>query len=181
LDTQLGQEATQWLLKYFPSTNHQDIPPCLWSESTKKLFFPIDEYTYQYRYFGQNPAHPKWVGYGITDKLFVIYGDRKTKSLVIVEDLISAWKVGHTNTIQVMPIFGSNISLLRLAKLKLLGYTKIIIWLDWDKRDYVIKPAQLARKIGLDVKVIRTPKDPKDYSYEEIRELLVPSKETVAI
>lgn len=172
---QLSLEATNWLLQYFPTT--QDFPLCYWSEQERKLIFPIMDakhqymLAWQYRYFGKNPKHPKWIGCGIHDSLFHITG-KGGNSLVLVEDLLSGVKVGHTGT-TTLTLFGSNISLKRLAKIKTLGYIEVIIWLDWDKRDYAIKAAQLAQSIGLQARVIHTQKDPKSYSYQEIEGVLL--------
>lgn len=170
-------EPTKWLLKYF---TYQDIPTnTWWSESKQYLIFPIYDdnlkspslLAYQARYFGDNPKHPKWVGYGITDLLFHIIGKTTdSSSICLVEDIISAYKVGHIHTC--MPIFGSHIGLSRLAKLKLLGYTKVYIWLDYDKRSEAILEASLGASIGLDTQVIHTTLDPKDYNFLDIQKIL---------
>ena len=167
ITNKLGREVYFWLLKYFEP---KDFPRCLYSPSERKLYFPLDSGAYQYRYFGDNKDHPKWVGYGINENLIYIKGTMPSTKLVLVEDIISAHKVGHI--IPTLCLFGSNISLKRLAAIKLLGYTKIIIWLDWDKRGYAIKAAQLAQSIGLTASVIHTQLDPKDYSEEQINETL---------
>lgn len=163
----MGENAKRWLLRYFPTGT---FPQCLWSEQEQKLYFMLDNGAYQYRYFGNNKDHPKWVGYGITDNLMHITGVGST-SLVLVEDIISAVKVGHISP--TLCLFGSNISLKRLATLKLLGYNEVIIWLDWDKKEYAIKAAQLAQSIGLQSRVIHTKLDPKEYSYDDIKQILV--------
>lgn len=170
----LGENAERWLLRYFRTK--EDFPKCLWSEQEQKLYFMLEGGAFQYRYFGDNKEHPKWVGYGITENLIHITGVGST-SLVLVEDLISAVKVGHISP--TLCLFGSNISLKRLATLKLLGYNEVIIWLDWDKKEYAIKASQLAQSIGLQSRVIHTKLDPKDYSTEEIRELLIPHQTTL--
>ena len=161
----LGENAKRWLLRYFPT---ETFPQCLWSEQEQKLYFMLPDGAFQYRYFGQNKDHPKWVGYGINDNLLHITGNNHfPNSIVLVEDIISAMKVGHISP--TLCLFGSNISLKRLATLKLLGYNEVIIWLDWDKKEYAIKAAQLAQSIGLNSKVIHTKLDPKDYNFEEIK------------
>lgn len=167
LTDQLDNKAKEWLNKYFQEDTY---PRCLWSPSENKLYFPLPNGEFQYRYFGDNPKHPKWVGYGINENLIHIVAPRNSNvdgaSLVLVEDLISALKVGTLTP--TMCLFGSNISLKRLATIKQLGYNKVVIWLDWDKKEYAIKAAQLAQSIGLNSKVIHTKLDPKDYDYETI-------------
>jgi len=177
IDIVLSKEAVNWLQQYFPDT--KDFPLCYWSEEEAKLIFPIMDsqqrnlLAWQYRYFGFKEGHPKWVGYGINENLIHICssnGVGSNSSLCLVEDLISGVKVGHITPTLVL--FGSNISLKRLATIKTLGYNEVIIWLDWDKRDYVIKAAQLAQSIGLQARVIHTQLDPKEYTIKEIKELL---------
>lgn len=168
----LGENAKRWLLRYFPTK--EDFPRCFWSEQEQKLYFMLDNGAYQYRYFGENKDHPKWVGYGINDNLLHITNPNNSLVdglLVLVEDIISGLKVGHITP--TLTLFGSNISLKRLATLKLLGYNEVIIWLDWDKREYAIKAAQLAQSIGLQAQVIHTKLDPKEYNYEQIKKFLL--------
>lgn len=177
----LGENAKRWLLRYFPTK--ENFPRCFWSEQEKKLYFMLEGDAYQYRYFGDNKDHPKWVGYGITDNLIHIvnpsYNYVSLGPIVLVEDIISGSKVGHITP--TLTLFGSNISLKRLATLKLLGYNEVIIWLDWDKREYAIKAAQLAQSIGLEAQVIHTKLDPKDYTFEEISELLIPHQTALQV
>ena len=167
ITTELGKEANEWLSQYFDSGN---FPKCFWSVSERKLYFMFPEGQYQYRYFGDNKDHPKWVGYGINESLIHICssnGVGNNSSLCLVEDIISALKVGHITP--TMCLFGSNISLKRLATLKQLGYTNVTIWLDWDKRDYAIEAAKRAQSIGIKARVIHTQLDPKEYDYDSIR------------
>lgn len=166
ITNKLGREAYEWLLQYFEPAN---FPRCLYSRSERKLYFILDNGAYQYRYFGDNKDHPKWVGYGINENLLHITG-MGTDSIVLVEDLISGTKVGHITP--TLTLFGSNISLKKLATIKLLGYKEVIIWLDWDKKEYAIKAAQSAQSIGLLARVIHTKLDPKDYTYLEIERIL---------
>lgn len=167
----LGENAKRWLLRYFPT---ETFPQCLWSEQEQKLFFLLEGEAHQYRYFGNNKEHPKWVGYGINDHLLHITGNNHfPNSIVLVEDIISGMKVGHIHP--TLCLFGSNISLKRLATLKLLGYNEVVIWLDWDKKEYAIEAAGRAQSIGLTARVIHTKLDPKDYDYANIREILTRS------
>lgn len=167
----LDREPQRWLLQYF---EEHEFPRYLWSNQEQKLYFLLEDGAFQYRYFGNNRDHPKWVGYGINENLIHIVTPRDrtvdATSLVLVEDLISAEKVGHITP--TLCLFGSNISLKRLAVLRQLGYNKVVIWLDWDKKEYAMKAAQLAQSIGLQAQVIHTIKDPKEYNAQEITEIL---------
>ena len=167
LDTVIKDPGKSWLAKYL------DFPiKVLWSDSKQSLYFPLTDLSYARRYCGTDKNVPKWINYGITKDTMIEMGKIPSDTVVLVEDPISGYKVGHTNTFAVMPIFGSHIDLQRLARLKQVGYTKIIIWLDWDKRDYVLKPSALAQAIGLKVNVIRTELDPKELDYDTITRYL---------
>lgn len=168
--------AINWLLNYF---KYKEIPKfTFWSNSKQSLIFPIYDnpnhpttlLAYQARYFGNNLKYPKWIGYGINNSLVFSYGKNKHNTTVLVEDLISTYKVGHVQ--HTTCLFGSHIGAKRLVTLALLGYTTIYIWLDYDKRIESIKEASLGQSLGLSMKVIHTKKDPKEYSYEEIQEIL---------
>jgi len=171
LDSTLVGEPLQWLKKYY---SIPDIPNNIyWSESTQKLYFLIyidnKLVAYQYRYFGDNPKHPKWVSTGVNDNLLYIQG-APSQTLVLVEDIISMDKVSKVQ--QCLCLFGSNITNNRLANLFLFNYKKIIIWLDPDKDRESINFFTTCLHIGFDCQTIFTAKDPKDYSIEEIKEIL---------
>lgn len=181
IDWTIPPKPTKWLQQYF---DYKDIPKhTFWSESKQQLIFPIYDdpikpsqlLAYQARNFNNNSKYPKWIGYGISDKtIFTIGKTTPDCSVVLVEDIISCYKVGHiTHT---MCIFGSNISYQRLAMLALLGYKEIIIWLDYDKRFESMTYASRAQSLGLKARSIITQNDPKDYSYNEIAyELQIPN------
>ncbi len=165
--------AIKWLLKYF---SPDKIPQCFWSESKQGLYFLIkdlhgDLLAYQYRYFGKNPSHPKWVGSGISNNLYHIIGP-KDSTIILVEDLISALRLAQCNH-YVMPIFGSHVGLKRLAYLSnFLGVSEVVVWLDEDKRTESITEANRAMSIGLKARAITTELDPKEYSCLQIQQIL---------
>lgn len=171
----IPHKAISWLTKYF---NSKTLPLCYWSDSKQYLlFFLRDEnkvpYAYTARYFGDNPKHPKWTTLGINSSTFNFTKPRKdilNNAVVLVEDIISGYKVGHIQT--TLTLFGAHVSLERLAKLLLLGYTTIIFWLDADKYKEKLLFEKQAQLLGLKTKVIQTELDPKEYNYEQINEFL---------
>lgn len=172
---ELPEVATNWLLKYF---NYNTIPTCFWSESKQGLFFLIKEeptgdlLAYIYRYFGENPGHPKWVGYGISNTLYHTLGP-KGDTIILVEDLISALRLAQCNY-YAMPIFGAHIGLKRLAHLShYLGVSKVVVWLDEDKCTVSITEANRAMSIGLKARAITTELDPKEYTCLQIQQILI--------
>ena len=143
-----------------------------WSECWQRLIFPYFDYTgllgWQGRYLGIDKTKPKWYSQGDLKLILHIVGNVKSNRCVIVEDTISAIKVGHLGTIAASPLFGSHLSTQRILQLKLL-YDTIYLWLDPDMRLKVIKFAQHAQQLGLNTRCIFSEKDPKEYTTEEIK------------
>jgi len=128
---------------------------------------------WQGRYLGSNSGKGKWFSQGDLKDILHICETARThhdqRSIVLVEDIISAIRVGHTNP--AAPLFGSHLSTktaLRYNKL----YDKIILWLDKDKELYSIKVAQQLRAMGIPCRSVITNKDPKEYSDTEIVDIL---------
>jgi hypothetical protein len=94
---------------------------------------------------------------------------REDHLVCIVEDILSAIKVGRvTNAIALL---GSYIpdSLSRILD----SYDRVFVWLDSDKRKEAIKYSQRIQVLtGKQTKVIYTEKDPKEYTDNEIRQVL---------
>lgn len=122
---------------------------------------------YQGRYFGDNPQYPKYVTKGPVVGTFDIHWclDGDSKSIVVVEDFISAIKVSRV--MNSIPMWGSSFS---KAQLKVLSQTfsKLVWWVDPDKQaDY----PKLVNKVSLyfdEVKCVYSDLDPKYYEKEEV-------------
>lgn len=113
--------------------------------------------------------NPKVLSRGTKPK--VIMGSwRQHHKLVLVEDVVSAIKVGrHCGC---MPLFGCLISTdLMLWIAGLAAIQEVIIWLDDNKYNVAVEAAHKMAKLRL-TRVISTVKDPKDMADEDIRELL---------
>lgn len=148
-----------------------------WSEEKQFLIFPYFDVNqellaWQGRYFGENPKHPKWLSYGKIHEFLHILPEKALTStnICLVEDILSAIKVSEVT--DALPLFGSNIPNILLTRLYNLGYTKLIIWLDPDKRKETLKFNQTAKTFGFQTQVIFSDKDPKDYSLEQIKQKL---------
>lgn len=97
---------------------------------------------------------------------FGVLGHINSNTLVLVEDLVSAIKVGRVAA--ALPLFGSFIPVNVLDFF--LPYDKIIIWLDQDKSKEALKFAHRFRQLsGKDIKVVSTTLDPKCYSEKELK------------
>lgn len=96
---------------------------------------------------------------------------KETGVVVLVEDIISAIKVGeHAG---VLCLHGSIIPNNLYTTLgKIAGIKRIILWLDRDKLSAATVYESKFRVWGKECSVIMTPKDPKDYSDNEIKDIL---------
>jgi ribosomal protein S27AE len=172
VDSYIPAVARFWLGNYGIKETEVIHNRLLWSEKKAYLVFPyFDKYgnlvSWQGRYFGDNPDHPKWIGKGNLKTLYHILPPRDSYDrIVVVEDIISAIKVGRS--CPCMPLFGSQIGLERLIRLSKLT-DRITLWLDYDKRSYAVSESS---KSLVDCDVIITDLDPKEYLDEQIKEIL---------
>ena len=89
---------------------------------------------------------------------------------MLVEDLVSAHKVCQVAV--ALPLFGVSLYPLVIATLRPLK-RPVSLWLDADQ--YTLLPPKINRLkafLNVPVNYIRTDKDPKEYSSEQIKEIL---------
>ncbi len=112
----------------------------------------------------------KWKVYGDKSCYVEVISEQIPKEIVLVEDLISAHKVGQVRS--AIPLFGTTISDLVLKKLVQLN-RPVSLWLDDDQYSLLSrKIGRLQSFLGASVRHIRTDKDPKSYSPKEIEGIL---------
>ena len=174
-DVSYPYKALQWVEQYELNRNDLLSTHTLWSEEEQRLIFPVfgdreSLIAFQGRWFGEGKA-VKWYGKGNLKDTFNLLGRWQDK-LVLVEDIISAIKV--SKVVGCMPLYGSHIDFHRWKRLKLLlnQGVRVIIWLDKDKQREAIKYRKQGSLLGLDVDVLITDLDPKEYSLDKIKELL---------
>ena len=187
---QLPIVAKAWLHKYKITKEEIDIFGFGWSEALCRLVLPVyedDKLIYwQGRTFKgiHKTTNPKYLNIrqsGAKNVFFRRYvgnalcpinnnnplSDIQYKTLVLVEDILSAVKVGrHVDS---LALLGSYLppSLVSI----LITYTKIIIWLDEDKYATSVKAAiKFSQQLGISIQVVKTQLDPKECSDEVIRE-----------
>lgn len=174
VDEFLPGHATLWLKKY--SLTQQDITnnTLLWSEYYQRIIFPYLSpdglLGWQGRYLGDIPNKAKWFSRGKLQDFTHLVGNKRSRTCVLTEDIISAIKVSHNTSVCVSPLFGSHISLAKLLRYKK-NFDNIIIWLDDDMKTKVVKYSQLGTSIGLRVATVCTELDPKEYDDATIKEL----------
>jgi len=176
---ELRQDALMWLKSYSLTNEEIDQNNMEWSERKELLIFPFyqgvtgigynDLIAWQGRYFGTNKEYPKYVTYGIRQDLFHYVGRDNKHTVVLVEDLISAIKVGRVQL--AMPLFSSDANKYQLHHIAQ-RLDHAIIWLDPDKRNHAIRLGQRAESFFKTVRVMFTEDDPKCYSTKAIQELL---------
>lgn len=171
-DNCIADKGLTWLRKYEITDEEIETHGMGWSASNDSLVFPIFDFyrnllMVQERKFS-DPKR-KYYTSGKPEKVFHILDGPIKKPIVLTEDLISAIKVSRV--ISAMPLWGAQISKDRLTTLAR-ETTQLFIWLDRDKADYAVKAKVRASGLFNSVTVIITPKDPKEYSTEEISDII---------
>ena len=175
-DVEYPLRCLDWVGHYEITKNDLLSNGVLWSESYQRLIFPIFDaekglIAWQGRWFGEDTNHAKWFGRGNLKDTFNILGSGKI--LVLTEDIVSAIKVANCG-VQAMPLYGCFVGMGRFSRLhKLYPYgTTVLVWLDPDKRREAIREARRGTLYGLKVSPQFSDKDPKEMSYEQIKEIL---------
>jgi ribosomal protein S27AE len=162
LTKNLNRDALKWLLGY--NLTKDEIDKFYFAEKYGKNLLVL--YADANYWVARNMDDGiKYLSSG--EKPFIKFGDGNT--LVFVEDIISAIKVGRQYT--AVPMLGSKpkTDWWKYAQ----GYDKVVIWGDRDKATDNIRLARKAREItGKQVQTIITEKDPKEYNNEEIKNIL---------
>ena len=185
---QIGAIGWTWLKKY--GIMESEVKDCLWSDSKQWLIFPIYSQAarrelqknyliaWQARNFNKIRPKPKYVTHGPISDIVHIIGSGDT--IVLVEDILSAIKVGRSPGVAAMPLWGSTIALKTLTRL--VGrFKQLGIWLDMDKAQESLKSKLRASQLRFDkVFSILTPLDPKEYSDINIKNYLDAETEIVA-
>jgi hypothetical protein len=179
IGTYIPHHCLDWLGKYALTNKELIDNKVLYSEKWDQLIFPyFDVYgnllAWQGRQFGEGRSSThkdrKWFSQGDLKKIYHILPNKDSyDTIVVVEDIVSAIKVSRH--VPCLPLFGCNISkerLLRLSKL----CSKVVCWLDPDKRREGAIGAARAGLFGMEGVVIFSERDPKEHSDSEIQEYL---------
>ena len=171
---EVPSHAWKWLLQYGLSLRYW-LPYVGWSEKDSRLIFTVGDPTEFSlgRFLPRDDAtnKRKWFAYGDCHQTAHVFGDYfQAKEIVLVEDLISAHKIGTIGC--AIPLFGTKIfeavyPVLRRAKLP------VVIWLDKDQEHTAAKKAYaLSTLIGVPVSYLTTEKDPKCLNTQTLTNLL---------
>lgn len=167
--TSLPLECTRWLNKYGVSQSEKDTMKVGWSERLGLLIFPFYK---DGEFIGYNGRRfkgkgSKYVVKGFKRGFSRVYGEGDV--LVFTEDLLSAIRVSRICS--AVPLYGTSLDknfVIQLPK----KYTKYVMWLDKDKRIEATFQAKMMRQYGYPFSAVFTDKDPKDYSVNEIKEVI---------
>lgn len=163
----LSKEAKDWYHTYKISDTEAAKNRFQWSESKKWLIMPVwsqlgELKMFQARCFGTGP---KYFTKGPVQEVDHILGNKSSKVLYVVEDMLSAIKISRLVT--AMPLFGSNMSdekILRLSK----NYDTLMIWLDYDKARDAITLRLRAKNVFQQAFFVSSQEDPKCATMEQI-------------
>jgi len=154
--------AMRWLYSYGISRSEIDLYIPGYNLDRDLLILYKDTNYWQARSFQGHKT--KYLSMGI--KPLIKYGD--SNKVVLVEDILSALKLGRV--LCGRPLLGTSIPKLLVPILK--GYSTVYVWLDRDKATLAIQHKRYLQELGINAKVIISPKDPKEYTTEELKEWL---------
>jgi hypothetical protein len=180
-----SQRAVDWCAKYGISVQQMLQTGMVYSPGKEQLLFVwYDEnkqlLAYQARNLNAVSKAKRYYTCGDVNNLLPIYpcrfplpGTINDHRLVLVEDCLSAIKVAATEALgcDSMPLLGSGINLHKLTQLKRF-YEVLEVFLDpdmWHKSLNIVKQAQM---LGFQARPIQADCDPKELSYNDLKELL---------
>lgn len=162
--------AATWLNSYGISKDEIHKAGIWYDTSKDYLVFPIYDGTklvcYNARYFGSRSSHPKYITWGNKNGFFKLFPQSKTNIYVLVEDFVSAIKVGRQYN--AIPLLGCNIPLKLILSL-IPSKPLLCIWLDPDKVAEGMVQTQRARQYLASCATIVSVKDPKEHTDQEIK------------
>ena len=174
----LGEPATKWLGKYAIPMESCARASFRWSPYWEQLLMPFYDgdgnlCCIQAKNFNPKRASKaKYYNVGEKSESRTIYGvhDRRSSTLVLTEDAVSALKVSRIADAK--PLLGTSIPREQIAAFK--GpYNRLVVWLDADKWREGRAIADAAKLLGLSTKTVLTDKDPKEYNISKIKEFLL--------
>ncbi len=182
--TNIPSCARMWLEMY--GVSEQEMSQVFgWSEKHKRLIMCVRNRNgkllyWSGRYFGAEKAQPKYLN--VKSKKAMIVFDTKDLGIhhidasnagiiIVVEDIVSALAVARSG-FQAIALLGSYLDD-QLITTVLSECRLACVWLDSDKRCESAKSVKRMRALGVNAQaIIHVDGDPKDYSTEEIKQLL---------
>ena len=168
-----------WLYEYDLSDEEIGYYGFGYSPLLNRVILPVyrgnDLVYWQGRNLGEvtdrNPKYMNVKAFGRKDVYFEAPGipERLTNACVVVEDILSAVKVGRQ-----LDCFGLLYAYIPDTLIRQLSYAydKVILWLDPDKAMRMLRKVLGYRAMGMNVVMVESGQDPKFYTDDEISEKL---------
>lgn len=170
-----------WLWKAHLTEDSTAGRELLWSPAKDTLYLPMEQE-------GESAYGPKLAGYVLRrfepkgyltltadkDAFWGAYRgpDEASKRVVLVEDVLSAWRVAEFE--HSVALAGVHVKAGVLAYLLRMGYTKGVVWLDYDNPQVKMRAQEAAKRLSWmqGVQVVALGDDPKNLSRDELRRVL---------
>lgn len=169
---QIDDKGLAWLNRYDIHASERHRYRMLWSPSKQQLIFPLFDKSQALVAYQARNFHPeskvKYKSQGKIHDVMYFCG-KKATPIILVEDLLSAIKIGRLGV--AMPLWGSEASTPLLMRLKD-HCNGIIVWLDSDKWKNSHDIVKRAQSIGLPAMSVFTNLDPKEYNDDQIKYFL---------
>jgi hypothetical protein len=161
--SQLPKVAIDWLSKY--QITPEEMKQFRWCEDKQMLLLHYADDYWQGRVFAEG-SNFKYLSEGL--KPFIKYGT-DNDTLVLVEDILSAIKVGRVYSAS--PMLGTMPLKSHLSYLR--PFKNVFLWCD---KDAAIKSVRNSRKLSemtsKPVRPVITDKDPKSFSVNDIKNII---------
>lgn len=168
------EDAYQWLNKYNINWSYLgDL--FFWDNKSRRWIFPYGKFAWMRSIDPEVKPKMLYAGKKEDQTLYYLKTIFDPVSLIIVEDIISCIRVNEFQ--DCIALCGTSLSEKKKEELlkiiKKTKYQNVILWLDGDQAGR--KGAEKLRKelkSYIDIRIIRTKKDPKCFSSKEIKEIL---------
>jgi hypothetical protein len=166
--TEWSVDALAWLGRGGISPEESSRYGFRYSRADERVWLPLYNTGVICGWLGRG-SEPKYLLSKSSEVLFHI--DRGGDECIIVEDVLSAIRIGREYS--VLALLGTSLSDWTLTQV-VYKYKKWGVWLDDDKPEVKLKQVKLRNKLAVygKVRMIKTIKDPKEYTDAEIAEVI---------
>ncbi len=172
ITTGLPDKAKLWLYKYHMTQELWEKYHIGYSAAFDRVILPVYGSEWEGLVYYQARAlfktKQKYLNPSVPKRLFYSKLEQSALFIVLVEDIISAIRVGET--CYAIALLGKT---LPVKDLTFLAKKQIFIWLDKDAYAEAIKLQKRLTQLGCNVKIISTTNDPKCYTDAEIKNIIM--------